>query len=66
MSPITHFIIGWSVATSTDLRLKERALITIAGIAPDIDGAGLIYDFLAPHQDIPYKWAWNGQWELTA
>lgn len=56
MSPITHFLIGWSVATSADLKLKERILVTIAGIAPDIDGAGLIIDFLSPQSDAPYKW----------
>jgi len=51
MSPVTHFLIGWSVANSRNLTIKERAFVTIAGIAPDIDGAGLILDwgFLKGH-----------------
>jgi len=51
MSPFTHFLIGWSVATSCNLTRKERTFVTIAGIAPDIDGAGLILDFLGSHQE---------------
>ena len=50
MSPITHFLIGWSVATSANISRKERLFITLAGIAPDIDGAGLIFDLLGSHQ----------------
>lgn len=51
MSPVTHFLIGWSVATSCNITRKERAFVAIAGIAPDIDGAGLILDFLGSHQE---------------
>lgn len=56
MNPVTHFLIGWSVAGSSDISIKERAAVTIAGIAPDIDGAGLIFDILAPHQEQPLEW----------
>ncbi len=56
MSPVTHFLIGWSVANSRNLTIKERAFVTIAGIAPDIDGAGLILDFLGSYQGQPLQW----------
>ncbi|WP_144016602.1 hypothetical protein [Desulfococcus multivorans] len=50
MSPITHFLIGWSVSTACNTTRKERLFITLAGVAPDIDGAGLIFDLLGFHQ----------------
>lgn len=56
MSPITHFLVGWSAATCGNLRLRERALVTIAGIAPDIDGAGLIFGIFSSEKDAPLKW----------
>ena len=56
MSPVTHFLIGWSIATSCNIDRKERAFVTIAGIAPDIDGAGIILDFLGSHQGQPLEW----------
>jgi hypothetical protein len=47
MSPVTHFLLGWAVAnTSINLKRKERTLITVAGIIPDIDGLGLVADLL--------------------
>lgn len=46
MSPMTHLLASWSVAGTANLSTRERALVTIAGIAPDIDGAGLILDML--------------------
>jgi len=51
MSPVTHFLIDRSVATSFNITKKERAFITIAGIAPDIDGAGLVMDLLGSNQE---------------
>lgn len=56
MSPVTHFLIGWSVANSCNLTRKERSFVTIAGIAPDIDGAGLILDFLRSNQGQTLEW----------
>lgn len=56
MSPVTHFLMGWSVANTCNLSIKERTIVTIAGIAPDIDGAGLILDYLRPHKGLPLEW----------
>lgn len=44
MSPVTHLLIGWSVANTFRISCRERALVTMAAIIPDFDGAGLIYD----------------------
>ncbi len=45
MNPLTHLLIGWTIAESTPLSRRDRALVTIAGIAPDLDGAGILVDF---------------------
>ena len=48
MSPITHFLLGWTVAgTTTSLTPRERAAITLAGVVPDIDGMGVIWDLIS-------------------
>ena len=48
MSPLTHFLLGWSVAgTDTSLTPRERAAVTLAGVVPDIDGMGVIWDLIS-------------------
>ncbi|MCI5142265.1 MAG: metal-dependent hydrolase [Candidatus Electrothrix sp. ATG1] len=47
MSPVTHFFIGWLTANSSQVERRERMLITVAGIAPDVDGLVIVGDFLA-------------------
>ena len=47
MSPITHGLISWSVANTSRLGRKDRTIVTIAGVLPDLDGAGLIFDFFS-------------------
>ncbi|MFH1227930.1 MAG: metal-dependent hydrolase [Planctomycetota bacterium] len=47
MNPVTHFLNSWLVANAAGSNRSDRAIITVAGIAPDIDGIGLIADFLA-------------------
>src|SRR5205085_2522286 len=52
MSPITHFLIGWTVASAAPtLSKKERAFVTLASVVP-----------------FPTRWqlAWSGQWPLSA
>ena len=38
MSPVTHVLVSWLVANTARLNHRERATVTIAGVAPDIDG----------------------------
>ena len=45
MSPITHFLAGWAVAHTAELNPRERMLVTVAGIIPDLDGFGIVVDF---------------------
>ena len=53
MSPVTHFLISWSLANSYRINRKDRALVTIAGISPDFDGLGIIADILTRHTKHP-------------
>lgn len=56
MSPITHFLTGWVVANCTNLDRKERALVTLACVAPDIDGLGIIPELLTRNSAHPLLW----------
>lgn len=41
MSPITHGLIGWTIAQPLTSR-RDRVLVTIASVVPDIDGITLL------------------------
>lgn len=45
MSPITHFLAGWVGAERFQTSKRDAALIALAGIAPDLDGLGIVIDF---------------------
>jgi inner membrane protein len=57
VSPITHFFMGWAVANAApSLDKRERALVTWAGVVPDIDGLGIIADRLTRNSTHPLNW----------
>lgn len=57
MNPVTHFLLGWIVASAdTSLTRKERAAVTLAGVVPDIDGLGLVPEFLTRGSDHELLW----------
>jgi hypothetical protein len=57
MSPITHLLIGWLTANATtSINKRERAIITIAGVAPDIDGLGIVADLITQNSRHPLNW----------
>ena len=49
MNPISHLLTGWVVANTADLTARDRALVTLAGVVPDIDGLGVIAEILTEH-----------------
>jgi hypothetical protein len=49
VSPITHFLAGWAVANTANLNARDRMLVTVAGVIPDLDGFGIIVDFATRH-----------------
>lgn len=45
MSPITHFLVGWTALERAQPSDRDKALVVLAGLAPDLDGLGIIVDF---------------------
>jgi len=44
MSPITHLFASWVVAAKTTDNLRDRRLVALSGILPDLDGGGMLVD----------------------
>lgn len=52
MTPGTHLLISWSCANVVDLSRRDRILVTLAGLAPDLDGVGYVTDYLGLTSDL--------------
>ncbi len=60
MNPITHALVGWTVAQRLSPHRRDRLMITLAGILPDIDGFGLPVEALTDG-----KHDWYSAWHHT-
>ncbi len=56
MHPATHLLLGWGVATAAPLSKRDRALVCLAGILPDLDGLGIVVEKLTLHSEQPLYW----------
>jgi hypothetical protein len=57
MSPVTHFLVGWTVANAApSLSKRDRALVTWASVVPDIDGWGIIAEWTTRNSTHPLNW----------
>jgi membrane-bound metal-dependent hydrolase YbcI (DUF457 family) len=56
MSPITHFFTGWVLANSTSLTRRDRALVTLSALVPDLDGLGILVELLTRNSFHPLLW----------
>ncbi|MBI1955737.1 MAG: metal-dependent hydrolase [Acidobacteria bacterium] len=56
MNPVTHLLLGWTVANTAALTPRERALVTIAGMVPDVDGLGIVADLMTRNSAQPLEW----------
>ncbi len=56
MSPATHFLIGWMVANAGKLERRDRAAVTLAGVAPDFDAFGAVPEVLTRGTSHPLPW----------
>jgi inner membrane protein len=61
MSPVTHFLAGWLLASVRShgrpvLTRREKALVVAAAVAPDLDGFGLIPELLTRNSAHPLLW----------
>jgi hypothetical protein len=45
VSPLTHLLASWIVAAKTTDNLRDRRLVTLAGVVPGLDGLGILADF---------------------
>lgn len=53
MSPITHFLVGWAGLEGRQGADRDKALVVLAGLAPDLDGLGIIVDFATRMLGLP-------------
>ena len=44
MSPFAHLVGSWLVASATTNNPRDRKLVTLAGVLPDVDGLGVVVD----------------------
>jgi hypothetical protein len=56
MSPVTHFFTGWVCSNCAALSRRERALVTLACVVPDLDGLGIIPELLTRNSTHPLNW----------
>ena len=57
MSPITHFLLGWAVASTVpSLTKRERTFVAVAGVVPDLDGFGIVAEVLTRNSTHPLNW----------
>ena len=56
MSPITHFFTGWVLGSVVSTNKRERAIITLAAVVPDLDGLGIIPELLTRQSRHPLLW----------
>jgi hypothetical protein len=55
MSPFTHLLASWLVAQPLPTR-RGRLLVTLAGLAPDADGLGILAQVATRGSDHPVFW----------
>lgn len=58
MNPLTHLLVGWTVANSASLERRDRRIVTLAGVVPDIDGLGILIDLTRNNGDGDLTWWW--------
>lgn len=46
MSPVAHLVGSWLVAVATNNNPRDRKLVTLAGVLPDVDGMGVVADVI--------------------
>src|SRR5246127_1624948 len=56
MSPVTHFLSGWVLANSISLTRRDRAVVTLSAVVPDVDGLGIVVEALTRNSSHPLLW----------
>lgn len=59
MAPLSHLLASWVVAVHTTDNPRDTRLVALAGVAPDLDGLGLLVDWtndlLGRHETTYYQ-----------
>ena len=53
MSPITHLLVGWVALERQQASRRDKALVVLAGLSPDLDGIGIVVDFATRALGLP-------------
>ena len=56
MNPASHFLISWAVANTAEIPRRDRILITLTGVVPDLDGVGILAELLTENASTPLIW----------
>jgi hypothetical protein len=56
MNPAVHFLISWTVANTADIPRRDRALVSLAGVIPDVDGVGYFAELWTEDTAAPLIW----------
>jgi len=56
VSPVTHLLAGWLLASATPLNRREKAAVVLSGVIPDIDGFGIFPEVLTRNSSHPLLW----------
>ncbi len=64
MSPVTHLLASGVLAGWSGLDHRGRIAVMLAGVAPDIDGLGVIPELLTRHSPHPLLWFSNFHHQL--
>ena len=56
MHPVTHLLLSWTVAEAARLERKDRTLVTLAGVLPDLDGLGAVAEIATSDSARPLYW----------
>ncbi|MCE2595628.1 metal-dependent hydrolase [Motilimonas cestriensis] len=56
MSPGTHLLFSWLSTAEILKNRRERAIVSISGIAPDIDGIGIVIDEISGTTDLYFQY----------
>jgi hypothetical protein len=52
----THLLTGWALANAAPLARRERALVMVAAVAPDVDAVGALVEHTPLHALAPGPW----------
>ena len=56
MRPVTHFLTGWVLANAGPFERRERTIVTLAAVIPDVDGLGIIPELITRRTGHPLLW----------